>query len=426
MHKLTKTSDKRNKYENESPKYQLYNYDSLEWSWAHITIIITLGLLFLVNIFGDVLVNNDNPYIELSYREKRSISRNKKYSKRDIIEQIVECEKESCLLPSCQCATKETPKLIPYDKLPQFVLISFDGSITKNTYSIRNKIRNMMKKKLYDIPFTYFITGDETDYYYVEKLYYDNDEISIHTYDTYLNGDVPRDIQSLKSALNNLSNIPMDELKGFRSPQNLIHKNIFTNLLDLNISYDSSLELPLDKGYWPFTLDYGISFINNTDIKGESFPGLWEIPLLSIPNAQYKRSQGTKNKGLLSSENNINIIKKEFLKNYKNKKLPFYLYFTDNSIISQKSFLHFYKEISNYISELSEINNDIYFITYDQLVKWMKNPIDIDQINLLNESKISNIKFNLTESNFKKQVPCSNPNNCKYSSTVYIILILNK
>jgi len=37
------------------------------------------------NIFGDVIINSDNPYTELSYREKISVSRNKKYAKRSII-----------------------------------------------------------------------------------------------------------------------------------------------------------------------------------------------------------------------------------------------------------------------------------------------------------------------------------------------------
>lgn len=84
-------------------------------------------------------------------------------------------------------------------------------------------------------------------------MYCENDEISVHTYDKFSNGNIPRDIQSIKVALNNLSNIPNKELKGFRSPQQLISKNIFSNLVDLNVVYDSSLELSLNNGYWPFS-----------------------------------------------------------------------------------------------------------------------------------------------------------------------------
>jgi len=40
MHKRNRSTTKS---EN-SQTYQLYNYDSLEWSWAHYTIIITLIL----------------------------------------------------------------------------------------------------------------------------------------------------------------------------------------------------------------------------------------------------------------------------------------------------------------------------------------------------------------------------------------------
>jgi hypothetical protein len=109
MHKRNRSSAEKNSNDNDSPKFQLYNYDSMEWSWAHITIIITLGLLFMSNIFGDVIINSDNPYTELSYREKISVSRNKKYAKRSIIEPIVECDIEKCLLPSCKCASKEAP-----------------------------------------------------------------------------------------------------------------------------------------------------------------------------------------------------------------------------------------------------------------------------------------------------------------------------
>ncbi|ORY54638.1 hypothetical protein LY90DRAFT_507448 [Neocallimastix californiae] len=352
MHKRNRSTTKS---EN-SQTYQLYNYDSLEWSWAHYTIIITLILLFLSNLFGDVITNNDNPYTELSYREKRSVSRNKKYAKKDIDEFLFqECDETKCLLPSCKCPNKDSPNSIPHNKLPQFVLISIDSPITKNIYIMRNKAKNLMNGKLSNIPYTFFVTGDETDYYYVEKLYCENDEISIHTYDKYSNGNVPRDIQSLKLALNNLSNVPNQELKGFRSPQQILSKNIFSNLLDLNVVYDSSLELSLDNGYWPFTLDYGIPFLNNTNLQGQSFSGLWEIPILSIPNAK-----------------------------------------------SQK------------MSELSESNNDIYFVTYNQLINWMKNPITTDAINLMNKSE-----YEITEQKPKKELSCKSPNKCKYSSTYF-------
>jgi len=397
--------------------YQLYNYDSLEWSWAHYIIIITLVLLCLSNIFGDIFTNNDNPYTEMSYREKRSILRSKKYAKRDAYDIFVDCDENKCLLPSCKCPNKKNPNLIPFDKLPQFVLISIDGHITKNIHTMRNEVKGLMNGEFKDIPYTIFVTGDETDYYYVEKLYSENDEISIHTYDKLSNGNVPRDIQALKVALNNLSNVPNKELKGFRSPQQTINKNIFSNLIDLNVIYDSSLELSLNNGYWPFTLDYGIPFLNNTNLQGQSFSGLWEIPLLNIPNAITQKMTGTKNKGLIPSEKNAKIIKNEFKKNYENKKLPFYLYFTEDSYKNPKKFLNFYEDIIKYIKKFSKNNNDIYFITYNQLINWMKKPIDIDIINTLNNSEFSYIKFNSNDEIPKRKLSCKSPNKCKYSST---------
>jgi len=95
--------------------------------------------------------------------------------------------------------------------------------------------------------------------------------------------------------------------------------------------------------------------------------------------------------------------------------LPFYLYFTEDSFESSKSFLHFYKEIIKYILELSESNNDIYFVTYNQLINWMKNPITTDAINLMNKSE-----YEITEQKPKKELSCKSPNKCKYSSTVII------
>jgi len=149
-------------------------------------------------------------------------------------------------------------------------------------------------------------------------------------------------------------------------------------------------------------------------------------PLLNRLYKLYKYNTGTRNKGLIPSEININIVKKEFKKNYENEKLPFFLYFTNNSFRSDKSFLHFYKEIITYIKELSEINNDIYFITYNQLIEWMKNPLDIDHINSLNNLKFTNVKFNSTEIVHQKEMSCSSPNTCKYSSTVKFLIIKKK
>jgi len=89
MHKRSRSSAEREKSnEDKQPKYQLYNYDSLEWSWAHITILITLGLLVMSNMFGDAVSNGNNPYTEMSYREKRSVLRSKKYAKRNIVGNI--------------------------------------------------------------------------------------------------------------------------------------------------------------------------------------------------------------------------------------------------------------------------------------------------------------------------------------------------
>ncbi|ORX85253.1 hypothetical protein BCR32DRAFT_265782 [Anaeromyces robustus] len=417
MHKRNRSFLEKNTSDNVPQKYQLYNYDSLYWSWAHFTILITLGLLFTSNIFGDVISNSNNPYSEFQYREKINVSRSKKYSKRSVVEPFVECDESSCVLPLCKCPVKNTPNSIPYDKLPQFVLISVDSPITNNIYTVRNKAKEIMNGKFSEIPFTYFITGDHTDYYLAEKLYCENDEISIHTYNKNSFGNVPRDIQSLKSALNKLSNVPIKELRGFRSPQHSLHKNIFSNLIDLNIKYDSSLTLSLKDGYWPFTLDYGIPFLNDSNVEGESFTGLWEIPLLSIPNTVSKKASGTKNKGLVPSEHNINIIKNEFKRNYENEKLPFYLYFTEKSLKSSKNFINFYKEIVKYISEYSNVNHDIYFVTYNQLIEWMKNPIPINEINSLNKSKVPFIINNSNMIKFQKEPLCSVPNKCKYSST---------
>jgi len=53
MHKRSRSSiDKEKSNDDNLPKYQLYNYDSLEWSWAHITILITLGLRKYFKIFN--------------------------------------------------------------------------------------------------------------------------------------------------------------------------------------------------------------------------------------------------------------------------------------------------------------------------------------------------------------------------------------
>lgn len=93
------------------------------------------------------------------------------------------------------------------------------------------------------------------------------------------------EIASCRSMLNTYGGIPNNKIQGFRAPFLNYTSETLTTLKKLGISYDSSASAIPSDAYWPYTLDYGMANDCWTGICGAKVPGLWEIPMYAVPDA---------------------------------------------------------------------------------------------------------------------------------------------
>ena len=175
-------------------------------------------------------------------------------------------------MPSCQCAStdipgnlnpKDTPQFITLSKLsilnPHY-LVAFDDAVNLPIWdTIQSIISNHKNPNGCPISSTFFVSTKYTDYWNVQQLYANGFEIAAHTMN---HVSVPPFEESIGSyqALHAFSGIPTDHLKGFRTPFLNYSTQSFKTIHDSRFFlYDSSVgHHPLNQGFWPYTLDYGL------------------------------------------------------------------------------------------------------------------------------------------------------------------------
>ncbi len=83
-----------------------------------------------------------------------------------------------------------------------------------------------------------------------------------------------------------LAQVPRCNVQGSRAPYLQPNDAYYDKLQNLGIRYDTSMtfsDINVKKGYWPFTLDYGVPDASMCNYFGscptKAFPGLWEVPM---------------------------------------------------------------------------------------------------------------------------------------------------
>ncbi|KAG6855526.1 hypothetical protein H0H87_001566 [Tephrocybe sp. NHM501043] len=211
-------------------------------------------------------------------------------------------------------------------------------------------------------------------------------------------------------ALNALAGIPLSSITGFRAPFLAYNAQTLKNLAAAQFTYDSSAAAsvpvtdPDTDAYWPYTLDNGMAnnCLTNTDTcKGEpKLPGLWEIPMYAFfddrgvagPHLMDPWLDAANGATKVNNTATLDYMKKTFTDHYNNNRQPIGLYTHPihvsrsypGSTVQQDMI-----DMINAFLDWAQEQQNVWIVSNEQLLEWVRNPVPISELNSVNALKCS-------------------------------------
>lgn len=291
----------------------------------------------------------------------------------------------NCNLPDCFCKTESFPSM-KTKNIPQFVYFGFDDAVTITVSRMYDYLfrQDMKNPDGCPVKMTLYVSDAYTDYDLVEKYYKRGHEIAVHSV-THRNVDTPEKLtyeaDTQRQFLSDRSNIPRNEIVGWRSPNLFVSRKQAETLKGLNFKYDVSytrLRTSLDNGpmVWPFTLNYGWPF-DNCQIPpcpASRVSGFWILPVMSVVDYKSQWScvyiDGCINDPR-TKEDSFNFLWKNFQSYYKSKRAPFGVHMHASWFVGKQHHLEGMKEFIDRLLTLP----DVYIVTATDVINWIQHPI---------------------------------------------------
>ena len=297
------------------------------------------------------------------------------------------CNPALCRLPDCRCASVSIPGGLQRSETPQIVTIAMDDGIRVQDYEqfYRRFLNVHTNPNGCPIQASFFVSHDNTDYSLMERLVSQGHEIADHSVThrlppTWWNeadvGNLTREIAEMKTICEQWGKVPQGAIRGFRVPYLSISENELKALHNEKFLYEASM--PSREQYWPFTLDYKSPLCDSPAVcPDESYPGLWIIP---TPFLNQPRGPVC---GMLDSctipqtrQEWFALLQSNFLRHYQGNKAPFGLY-------THASWFYFPGErlaaLNDFLSYLETLD-DVYVVSHQNLLEWVRNPTPLSQI----------------------------------------------
>jgi hypothetical protein len=308
-----------------------------------------------------------------------------------------QCNAAKCVSPNCRCAGTAIPGGIPPKLAPQFITLSFDDGVQQNCFDTFQKPLLCNDYNVCGARYraTFFVSTDWSDYYLISQAHAWGAEIADHTmaHDQYRANvqDWWTEIQGARQYLSVLGGIPQSAITGFRTPFLNPNANTLTALKTAGgFMYDSSMVDSLSKQgsyVYPFTLDSGNPFCDDTTVDstlcgsgGLNVPGLWEIPLTPLRDMTSPLLTPLTLMDLAGTgyANKLQILKLNFLDHYNGNRAPFHIPLHCSYSASNEN-LNVLNDFYNWVHSQY---TDVYFVTYSQMMQWMKSPVPASQVPL--------------------------------------------
>ncbi|KAL4444941.1 hypothetical protein ABPG77_003991 [Micractinium sp. CCAP 211/92] len=284
-------------------------------------------------------------------------------------------DRSSCPVPPGSPALRQ-------DQIPQFITMTWDDGVTPQAYSlIQNIVSGLKQRNGCGIPSTFFVTVANSIPAAVQALYLQGNEIATHTV-THPSYPSAEEIVGCRDWLVNNTGIPAEKMLGFRAPFLLSDAAMRQTLSDNGFLYDSSIadQVPSQvspsqgEQTWPYQLTNGIP--QNCSTGGcsatESYPGLWEIPLWSVADAQQQPIASMDPEG-----NAYDNYKRELEWRLAGNRAPLGLFF-HAGLESDPTRVQELRQFIQYAASLP----DVWFVTNQQMLAWMQNPVPASRVSL--------------------------------------------
>jgi len=294
-----------------------------------------------------------------------------------------------CFTAPIDVSTSPPAGLDP-DEVPQLILITFDDSTNNGMFDNVEAISNHTNPDGSPVGFTFFVSLDSPDFYNTHKLHAAGHEIAVHTV-THTTGntttieDWAREIAGCRKALIRYSQIPAEDIRGFRSPFLAYNAATFRVLHEMGFDYDSSvpetvpgqISSSYDAFIWPYHLHDGLKQNPWTGTPPDrALPNLMEIPMWNL------RKLGgigyhVMDPGEASRQDMLNMFKENFTTRYEGNRIPLAVWLHSGWASSADNV-----SAMNDFLEWALDQEDVWVVPVSKLVDWMHNPLPVDDPDL--------------------------------------------
>lgn len=347
----------------------------------------------------------------------------------------------------------DPPKGLPIDKVPMFIAFGYDDNnygdgmnwILEDVKDLKNP-NGMGNSATYDgskVQHTFFMktkvesTEPIQDVYRSWKDAYDaGHEIAshTHTHEVVSAGAVQSwtdEIAWCDSVLAEIG-IPKEKLVGFRTPKLAPQEATFKALVERGFSYDCTVEhfqdMDSKKFVWPYTLENGRHSTAFNSYPFNKYPGLWEFPVHQFLNGKTGFDYNAWISEGLSGSAYYNRLKGELDHRMNTNRAPLLLgvhsdyYATTNSFFESQTSSNVQarrKAIHDFIRYALKEYPDVRIVSYESVLKWMRNPRALDDVVTSTHTSLSTIAKNVKATVKNNSITVSIPHRGSYQVAVY-------
>lgn len=176
----------------------------------------------------------------------------------------------------------------------------------------------------------------------------------------------------------------------------------FTMLYENEFVFDSSMPVfENEPPYFPFTLDCKINNYCMVDpCPNNSYPGIWEIPVVMWSDLSGSRCNTVDScTDAQTAPEVYELLMSNFERHHSTNRAPFNMFLSAAWFAKDINARAFRKFMDTVLKD----NKDVYFVTTNQVVEWMKTPTPVSQIKSFKPWQCTDPP---------KTPPCLKPNIC--------------
>ena len=152
----------------------------------------------------------------------------------------------SILIPNDRPPTDIQPLNMSINDIPMMLTITFDDALHDFAHEKTSKLLQHQNRNGYQIPLVFYISNTYSDYSIIQKRYLEGSEIAIHTvtHTTSTGSNMTKwyyEITKSREFISLHSNIPINNINGFRAPFLAKTDSMFKILNYNQFLYDSTI-----------------------------------------------------------------------------------------------------------------------------------------------------------------------------------------